>query len=113
MWLCDRLDVLNADQLIKLVQLAEETQQSGDSDVLRHLKKALRVGVVNYTRDPAKLTHGLTHEEIQTVQERGKIHAIKMYRERTGQSLREAKEAVENCMSIMNLQTPAAHAQRW
>jgi ribosomal protein L7/L12 len=100
---------LNADQLIKLVQLTEETQRAGDTDVLRHLNKALRVGVISFTRDPEKLTHGLTHDEIRTVQERGKIHAIKMYRERTGSPLREAKEAVENCMSIMNLQTPAAH----
>ncbi len=38
---------------------------------------------------------GLTQEEIQALLDGRKIQAIKLYRERTGAGLKEAKDAVE------------------
>jgi len=93
---------MNADQLIKLVQLMEETD---DKDVSHHLKKALRVGVVSYTRDPKKETHGLLKDEIDCLRENPprKIHAVKMYKDRKGCDLRTAKEDVERAMDALNI----------
>jgi ribosomal protein L7/L12 len=81
---------MKADQLITLVRLTEEEQ---NPEVLHHLKKALRVGMISYTRDQKE--RGLQLEEIEALRAGRRIYAIKLYKNRKGCDLLEAKTAVE------------------
>lgn len=55
--------------------------------------KTARVSKVN--KDPKQLTK---EEQAKAREQYGKIQAIKLYRERTGMGLKEAKDAVEDWM---------------
>lgn len=59
-----------------------------------NLRKALALRIANNTVEPLDVTP----KELETAFHEGKIPAIKLYRSRTGQGLKESKDAIEEAM---------------
>lgn len=90
------------------VDIAQQIVEEHDNNLAivraaRKLQAVLLKHALDTVKPPKlKLTHGLTAEEASFAKKRdGKIQAIKLYRDRTGQDLRQSKEVVEKYMQRM------------
>ncbi len=77
-----------------LIKLIEIYCQEENVDVKIALAKVIEVKTTDFINTEGRTT--LTNAEIDCGKTRGKIHCIKMYRNRTGSTLLESKNFVES-----------------